>query len=73
MPKVTFEVPVELRKNMSKHKDVKWDSIVSDALWNYSKKIELLDNLAIHGKMTDEDAAALNRSVKKALASRYKS
>ncbi|WP_333654381.1 hypothetical protein [Dissulfurispira sp.] len=71
MPKVSFEIPVEVKKTISKHKDIKWDKIVSDALWGYTKKIELLDSIVKKSKLSGKDAELLNKSIKKGLSGKY--
>lgn len=42
MPKVSFEIPVEVKKTINRHKEIKWDKVVSDALWSYTKKSNCL-------------------------------
>lgn len=72
MPKVSFEVPVEVKKTMTKRKDIKWDMVVSDALWSYTKKLELLDSITGKSTFTEDGAAIINRNIKKRLAAKYK-
>ena len=59
MPKITFEIPIDIKDIVQKHTEIDWDKIVSDTLWNYAKKIKLLDSIACKSKLTEKDIEAL--------------
>ena len=72
MPKVSFDIPAEVKKTIARHKEIKWDRVVSDALQSYTKKISLLEALVKKSKLTPENASSLNKIIKKRLAGKYK-
>ncbi|MBI5203361.1 MAG: hypothetical protein HZA11_00415 [Nitrospirae bacterium] len=71
MPKVTFEIPTDVNALIKKHTEVDWNKIISDTLWNYAKKIKLLDSITSKSKLTDKDVEALDREIKEVLLKRY--
>jgi len=38
MPKVSFEIPNDVKDILTKHTEIDWNKIISDTLWNYAKK-----------------------------------
>lgn len=73
MPDVTFQIPSEVKEILSKHPEIKWDKLVTDALWNYAKKLRLLDKIASKSKLTHQNADKLDKAIKAELLKRYKS
>ena len=73
MPDVTFQIPSEVKEILSKHPEIKWDKFVADALWNYAKKLRLLDKIASKSKLTHQNAEKLDKTLKAKLLKRYKS
>jgi len=71
MPKVTFEIPIDIKDIVQKHTEIDWDKIVSDTLWNYAKKIKLLDSIACKSKLTEKDIDALDHEIKSDLIKKY--
>jgi len=72
MPSVTFQIPSEVKEILSKHSEIKWDKVVSDTLWNYAKKLRLLDKIASKSKLTLQNANKLDKVVKTNLLKHYK-
>lgn len=71
MPKVTFEVPVDIKDIIQKHTEIDWDKIVTDTLWNYAKKINLLDSIAYKSKLSEKDIEVLGHEIKADLLKKY--
>jgi hypothetical protein len=72
MPNVTFQIPSEVKEILSKHSEIKWDKVVADTLWNYAKKLRLLDKIASKSKLTHQNANKLDKVVKTNLSKHYK-
>ena len=73
MSNITFQIPSEIKEILSKHPEIKWDRIVADTLWNYAKRIRLMDKIASKSKLSDQDVDKLDKAVKAELWKRYKS
>jgi len=71
MVNVTLAVPEELHKLMKSHPEIKWSEIARQAMWDYARRLELLDGIARRSRMTDEDAEEIGRAIKKGLLARY--
>lgn len=72
MPNMTFEIPLEVKKILSDHPEIKWDRVVTDTLWNYAKKIRLMDKIASKSKLSIQDIDKLDKVVKTHLFKHYK-
>jgi len=68
---VTLAVPEELHRIMRKHPEIKWSEVARQALWEYARKLELLDKIAGKSKLSEEDALELGEVVKKGISDRY--
>lgn len=71
MPKVTFDIPTDVKDIIKKHAEVDWNKIISDTLWNYAKKIKLLDSITSKSKLTGKDVESLDHEIKGALLKKY--
>jgi len=71
MPKVTFEIPADIKDILTKHTEIDWDKIISDTLWNYAKKIKLLESITAKSRLTDKDVEVLDHDIKAALSKKY--
>lgn len=71
MVNVTLAVPEELHRIMRKHPEIKWSEVARQALWEYARKLELLDKIAGKSKLSEEDALELGEVVKKGISDRY--
>jgi hypothetical protein len=72
MPSVTFQIPSEARKVMSKYPKIKWDKVVADTLLNYARKLRLMDRIAGKGALSNQDVDELDKAIKSGLWKRYK-
>jgi hypothetical protein len=71
MPKVTFEIPADIKDILTKHTEIDWDKIISDTLWSYAKKIKLLESITSKSSLTDKDVEVLDHEIKAALSKKY--
>ncbi len=71
MPKVSFEIPDDVKDILSKHTEIDWDKIISDTLWSYAKKIKLLESITAKSNLTDKDVEILDHEIKTALSKKY--
>jgi hypothetical protein len=72
MPNITFEIPSEIKKILSDHPEIKWDKVVTDTLWNYAKKIRLMDKIASKSRLSVQDVDKLDKTVKARLLKHYR-
>lgn len=73
MPNMTLAVPEDLFEVVRKHPEIKWSVIAREAMWEYARRVEIMERLAAQSKLTDEDVEAVGRKVKRATAKRYTS
>lgn len=71
MVNVTLAVPEELHKIMKRHPEIKWSEVARQAMWEYARKLELLDEIASRSKLSEKEAAEIGEVVKKRIAERY--
>ena len=72
MASVTFQEPSEVRKILAKYPKIKWDKVVADTLWNYARKLRLMDKISVKSKLSSQDIDDLNKEIKAGLWKRYK-
>ena len=71
MPNMTLSIPDELYKIIKKHKEIKWSEVARKAMWEYAKKLELLDELLKNSQITEEDVIELGKKIKKDIARQH--
>ena len=71
MANVTLAVPQELRKIMKRHPEIKWSEVARQAMWEYAKKLEMMDDVTGKSKLTEKDALEIGRTIKAGLAAKY--
>jgi hypothetical protein len=72
MPSITLQIPSEIKEILSKHPEIEWKKIVTDTLWDYTKKIRLADKISSKSKLSREDIEQLDRVIKEGLLKHYK-
>ncbi len=72
MANITLAVPEDLHKIIKLHKEIRWSEIARKAMWDYARKLELLDKITKKSKLTEKDVEELDAKIKKALAKHYK-
>lgn len=71
MANVSFELPVDITNIITRYPQINWDKLVQDTLWNYAKKIKLMDKITDKSKLTEEDVNNLNNEIKANLLKKY--
>lgn len=71
MVNVTLAVPEELHKIMRQHPEIKWSEIARRAMWEYAKKLELMNRITSKSKLTEKDVFELDSKMKEKLLRRY--
>ena len=71
MVSMTLSIPEDLHQMIKRHTEIKWSEIARRAMWDYARKIELLDSIASKSRLTQKDVNEINREFKKAVHSHY--
>ncbi len=69
MANVTLAVPEELRRIMKSHPEIKWSEVARKAMWEYARKLEILDEITRRSKFTEEDVEEVGGKIKAGLSS----
>lgn len=72
MANITLAVPEDLHRIIKAHKEIRWSEIARKAMWDYARKLELLDKLTKKSKLTEKDVEKLDVKIKKALMKHYR-
>ena len=71
MANVTLAVPEELRKIMRSHPEIKWSEVARQAMWEYAKKLDMMDEVTKNSKLTEKDAVEIGEAIKESLGAKY--
>ena len=71
MVNVTLAVPEELHRIMKRHPEIKWSEVARRAMWDYARKLELLDKIVSESTLSERDALEIDEAVKKGIVKRY--
>ena len=71
MVNVTLAVPEELHRVMKSHPEIKWSEVARQAMWEYARKLEVLDAVATKSKLTEKEALEIGKAIKQSLSERY--
>ncbi len=71
MPNITISVSEELYKTIKHHKQIRWSEVARRAMVNYAQKLAMLDKLTANSELTEEDAIAIGKKVKRGIAKRH--
>jgi predicted translin family RNA/ssDNA-binding protein len=69
---VTFAVPKELHEIMKRHPEIKWSEIARKAMWEYARKLELLERITEESRLSEKDVLELDKKVKAGLRRKYR-
>lgn len=72
MVNVTFAVPKELHEIMKRHPEIKWSEIARKAMWEYARKLELLERITEESRLSEKDVLELDKKVKAGLRRKYR-
>ena len=73
MVNVTLAVPEELHDIMKRHPEIKWSEVARQAMWDYARKLKVLDEITRGSSLSEEDALEIGETIKKSVARRYSS
>ncbi len=71
MVNVTLAVPKELHRIMKKHPEIRWSEVARQAMWEYARRLELLDRIASKSTLSEKGALKIGNVLKKGIANRY--
>ncbi len=71
MANVTLAVPEELRRIMKSHPEIKWSEVARQAMWEYARKLELVDEITKKSRLTERDVLEIGKPIKNELLERY--
>ena len=71
MVNVTLSVPEELHEIMRRYPEIKWSEVARRAMWEYARKLELLDEITGDSRLSEGDALEIGGLAKKGVAKRY--
>lgn len=72
MASMTLSIPEDLHQLIKEHNEVRWSEIARRAMWDYARKLELLDKLTENSQLTEADVKELERKLKKAVHKYHK-
>ena len=71
MVNVTLAVPEELHRVMKSHPEIKWSEVARQAMWEYARKLEVLDTVVTKSQLTEKEALEIGKAIKQNLSERY--
>jgi len=71
MPTMTLSVPEDLYNVIKHHNEIKWSVIARNAMWEYARKIQLVDSILEKSKFTEKDAAEVGKLIKKSIREQH--
>ena len=72
MVNVTFAVPEELHEVMRRHPEIKWSEIARKAMWEYARKLELMERITSESRLSEKDVSELDKKVKAEVSEKYR-
>jgi hypothetical protein len=67
MPSMTLSIPDELHAYIKEHNEIRWSEIARRAMWDFARKLELLDKLTENSTLTEDDVKEIDDKVKAAI------
>jgi predicted nucleic acid-binding Zn ribbon protein len=71
MPTMTLSVPDDLYEVIKNHNEIKWSVIARNAMWEYARKIQLVDTILEKSKLTEKDAVEIGKLIKKSIREQH--
>jgi hypothetical protein len=56
---------------MKSHPEIKWSEVARQAMWEYAKKLEMMDEVTKKSKFTESDALEIGRMINASLSAKY--
>jgi len=67
-----FAVPEELHEIMRRHPEIRWSEIARKAMWEYARKLELMERVVSEIRLSGEDVLELDKKVKAEVSEKYR-
>jgi len=71
MPNMTLSVPDDLYAVIKHHNEIKWSVIARNAMWEYARKIQLVDSILEKSELTDKDSEQIGKLIKKSIREKH--
>ncbi|NJD52244.1 MAG: hypothetical protein FIB07_05185 [Candidatus Methanoperedens sp.] len=71
MPTMTLSIPDDLYTVIKHHNEIKWSVIARNAMWEYARKIQLVDTILEKSELTEKDAAEIGKLIKKSIREQH--
>jgi predicted nucleic acid-binding Zn ribbon protein len=71
MPTMTLSVPDDLYTVIKQHNEIKWSVIARNAMWEYARKIQLVDSILEKSELTEKDVADIGKLIKKSIRNQH--
>ena len=72
MATITLAVPDDLKVEMEAFKEINWSEVARSAIREKISQLSLLNSIINKSKMTENDAAAIGKSINKSMHERFK-
>jgi len=67
MPTMTLSIPDDLYSLIKHHNEIKWSVIARNAMWDYARKVQILEDILEKSELTEENADELSSLIKKSI------
>ncbi len=71
MPTMTLSVPDDLYEVIKQHNEIKWSVIARNAMWEYARKVQLVDRILKKSELTEKDADEIGKIIKKSIRQQH--
>ena len=71
MANVTLAVSEDLRKIIKRHPEIKWSEVARQAMWEYARKLDIMDEVTRKSKLTEKDVFEIGQTIKAGLNASY--
>jgi hypothetical protein len=71
MPTMTLSIPDDLYAVIKQHNEIKWSVIARNAMWEYARKVQLVDSILEKSKLTEKDAENIGKLIKKSIREQH--
>jgi hypothetical protein len=72
MVSITLSIPVDLKKKMNRHPEIRWSEVVRAILQEQVDDLEEAEKLAAKSRLTEADVREFSRLVDGGVAKRWK-
>jgi len=67
MPTMTLSIPDDLYLVIKNHNEIKWSVIARNAMWDYARKVQILEDILEKSELTEENVEELSSLIKKSI------